>query len=782
MNEVWRCVYNNADQLYFAKVINDEVIISDGFNIVRRYNISHINGCTYNGDILWLSTEGSNCLLGVDSADNVTYVKVPVEGTVRIFKAASGKKNYLVLDISCEQKHRYVLFDYSQKTIVTTLPITMDWQSGRDTLDEIYVEADNNIGHIICEYTDVVSARYSDEMSDEDILFYADLSWEKHDSIASITRKIHLYIDYEISDDISGSQTLLSDSNLRFPLFDYYLQHWLIQKSFSVSGRHVVYYCPDICGLIVGEPIGGHVCQIIELPCEIAEETNQFFFNDLRNQLYVIDQDNMIRIYSINCSDLEAVEILNQVYDDAYVNGINLQRKRDAGDLSFWKILKRAIAAFNCEPVQQKNQNSCSDDRNSFKVTIETPVSGMLISERTHKKIVSFEDWKYKQEIFLQHTIDEETTFIFLPSIGQFSKMIRINEDVKNKGILSIEMDMAGALKLKKEFPEMILVYILPPNVETVIKRLYNREQDEGLVRERLSVYSTEVYSMLRRDILLVNEKSEDTAARLVDFVDNSNGEDNNYEDNAELIFLLKNGIKKYLNGSSDDRMKTLPKTMANDSNFSLNVSAELREIRAILETIVEEKTDEKHIENLSSDELNEHNNVNAETECRADSFEDGSIKIGDLKKQEYSKITFKKFINMFINYSIFKMNMSKILKFITYIDGNGIIQEISFETLKRYMREDTYGKLDVQHYKPLFDLYEQTIKEEKERAELLVRAFSLSNQCRHLQYDDIKNIIIDILHEKCKSVSVRKVRKFFNSVDATETIRDLSSNRDTER
>ena len=28
---------------------------------------------------------------------------------------------------------------------MTTLPITMDWQSGRDTLDEIYVEADNNM-------------------------------------------------------------------------------------------------------------------------------------------------------------------------------------------------------------------------------------------------------------------------------------------------------------------------------------------------------------------------------------------------------------------------------------------------------------------------------------------------------------------------------------------------------------------------------------------------------------------------------------------------------------
>lgn len=74
---------------------------------------------------------------------------------------------------------------------------------------------------------------------------------------------------------------------------------------------------------------------------------------------------------------------------------------------------------------------------------------------------------------------------------------------------------------------------------------------------------------------------------------------------------------------------------------------------------------------------------------------------------------------------------------------------------VKRYMREDTYGKLDVQHYKPLFDLYEQTIKEEKERAELLVRAFSLSNQCRHLQYDDIKNIIIDSFKSRVNDLCI---------------------------
>ena len=163
------------------------------------------------------------------------------------------------------------------------------------------------------------------------------------------------------------------------------------------------------------------------------------------------------------------------------------------------------------------------------------------------------------KEEFVQG-IKKNLFFEYSLCIGNYYGTLKepIYSSIRHGKNVILEMDMAGALKLKKEFPEMILVYILPPNVETVIKRLYNREQDEGLVRERLSVYSTEVYSMLRGDILLVNEKSEDTATRLVDFVDNSNGEDNNYEDNAELIFLLKNGIKKYLNGSSDDRMKTL--------------------------------------------------------------------------------------------------------------------------------------------------------------------------------------------------------------------------------
>lgn len=582
MDELWRCVYNNADQLYFAKVFNDEVMISDGFNIVRRYSTPNINGCAYNGDTLWLSMKENNSLLAVDSADNVTYIKILAEGAVRIFKAASGQKNYLVLDIPYEEKSCYVLFDCFQKAIVTRLPITINCKPGCDTLDDLYVEADNNTGHIICEYKEEVPSRYSDEINDEDILFYAELFWNEHDSIASITKRIHLYIDYETSDNVSGNQTLLSDSDLRFPLFCY-LRHWLIQKSFSSSGRYVVYYCPDICGLIIGEPIGGRVYKIIDLPYEVAEENNQFFFNDLRNQLYVIDQDNMIRIYSIECSDLEAVEILNQVYD-AYVKRISHQRRCDAGDLSFWKILKRAIASFSCKLVLKRNRSALDCNKNGFSVTIETPVSEVLVSECAHEKVVSFEE--------------------------------------------------------------------------------------------------------------------------------------------------------------------SLPKTVENNPDFSSNMSMELREIRSMLETLIEEKTDKKYGESSVKDNLKECVTISEKTEGRVDVFFEDNIEGIDLK-EKFPEITLKNFIYMFTSYSRFEMTEEKILNVIGRTE----------RTFRRYVDENDYGMLDKQHYEPLFDLYEQTYENEKKRVEILVRFFSMPNQCMNWHYNDIKNIIIDTLHARCMSTSVIKKR-----------------------
>lgn len=126
LNEGWSCVYNNADHFYFARVINDEVLISDGSDIVRRFYMKSVNGCAYNGDILWLSTSGSKHLIEIDAANNIMNIDVSVEDYVRIVKAVSGQKNSLIVDIPRESERCYAIFDCLQRTISYQLPITID--------------------------------------------------------------------------------------------------------------------------------------------------------------------------------------------------------------------------------------------------------------------------------------------------------------------------------------------------------------------------------------------------------------------------------------------------------------------------------------------------------------------------------------------------------------------------------------------------------------------------------------------------------------------------------
>ena len=47
----------------------------------------------------------------------------------------------------------------------------------------------------------------------------------------------------------------------------------------------------------------------------------------------------------------------------------------------------------------------------------------------------------------------------------------------KGKSVL-LEVDVKGALKIKKEYPEAIMVFILPPSIDELQKRLINRKTE----------------------------------------------------------------------------------------------------------------------------------------------------------------------------------------------------------------------------------------------------------------------------------------------------------------
>jgi guanylate kinase len=71
--------------------------------------------------------------------------------------------------------------------------------------------------------------------------------------------------------------------------------------------------------------------------------------------------------------------------------------------------------------------------------------------------------------------------------------------------VLEIEVD--GAFQIKKKFPDAVLVFILPPDVKTLEKRLVGRGTDKpDVIKKRLSRAGREIVASYRYDYAILND------------------------------------------------------------------------------------------------------------------------------------------------------------------------------------------------------------------------------------------------------------------------------------
>ncbi len=340
----WESVFHSENTLFFARNNSETVVISDGFTCVREYSKGQVSGCAYNGNILWLSTENSSVLTAVDSEDHEAFIPVPDYETIRILKMVSGQESVLVLEGSRDKDCSLLLFDAKIGQIICILPIR------ENLIDTVITGPCSAV--LLCEETRRVLPRYMDELPDEEILFWAEFTWDPDSKESKITRKITLYIDHNYETDYGDNiETVLYSDGLRFPLFDQYLYEWLVQKSFSPNGTYVVYYCGDIHGIIIGNPIGGDVYRIFTLPKDAANPENEFYYNDKTDQFVILTEDNRVKQYEIHCTSTEAIDRLNAAYDKAYRERINLSGRRNKEDVAFKKTLHQAIRSCSCVPA-----------------------------------------------------------------------------------------------------------------------------------------------------------------------------------------------------------------------------------------------------------------------------------------------------------------------------------------------------------------------------------------------------------------------------------------------
>lgn len=92
-----------------------------------------------------------------------------------------------------------------------------------------------------------------------------------------------------------------------------------------------------------------------------------------------------------------------------------------------------------------------------------------------------------------------------------------VDEAVDDGRVVILEIEVTGALQVRQNREEALLVFLQPPSIEELERRLRGRGTESELdVRRRLKVARTEMKSAGLFDVLVVNDDLDDCADQLI--------------------------------------------------------------------------------------------------------------------------------------------------------------------------------------------------------------------------------------------------------------------------
>ena len=99
-------------------------------------------------------------------------------------------------------------------------------------------------------------------------------------------------------------------------------------------------------------------------------------------------------------------------------------------------------------------------------------------------------------------------------------------EENRGKGTdVILEIEVQGALQVKKRHPEAIMIFITPPNARELERRLTNRKTDTyGKITERLERAIVEAEHMREYDYVVINDVLDDCVRTVEEIIVNEPG------------------------------------------------------------------------------------------------------------------------------------------------------------------------------------------------------------------------------------------------------------------
>lgn len=117
-----------------------------------------------------------------------------------------------------------------------------------------------------------------------------------------------------------------------------------------------------------------------------------------------------------------------------------------------------------------------------------------------------------------QKNINENKFLEWAQFAGNFygTKKKYINQCLEDGRDIILEIDTQGALQVKKQMPEAVLIFICPPSLEALENRLRGRHtEDEETIQKRLNEVKIELERAEKFDYKIVNDELEKAIAEL---------------------------------------------------------------------------------------------------------------------------------------------------------------------------------------------------------------------------------------------------------------------------
>lgn len=113
----------------------------------------------------------------------------------------------------------------------------------------------------------------------------------------------------------------------------------------------------------------------------------------------------------------------------------------------------------------------------------------------------------------------------------------------KGKDVI-LEIEIQGALKIKERFPDTLLLFLLPPDVDTLKARLEGRgTETEEIIEQRLSRAVEEAEFIEKYDYLIVNDDLEKCVRETHAVIQSQRLQTGR---NLEFLAEMKKGLEKF--------------------------------------------------------------------------------------------------------------------------------------------------------------------------------------------------------------------------------------------